>query len=325
MIWSISGYKQFNKCRRQWYYKNIVADAKVKKDPYRREITILSKLQTIDGWRGAIVDNVISRLLVNAINRKLPIDKDYFLNEADNMFEKQLEYASFLKYRNSGSKLAQDEHFAALLQLDRDEEIPDEEINRVRKDIHDAINNLLDDSTFIDYLRTASYVISQRSLTYSYDRFTVRAIPDFVVFFDNAPPHIIDWKVHTFGNNNYEEQLISYAAALFKVAQSAPHRDFPPNLADYSIRDYKLSEYQLLHKDRIKRDYEVTSDQLEELSDKMSASVIQMYMAGAHKKYAELKPENFETTRYVENCNSCSFKKYCKQHDYEIRDQYLQN
>lgn len=325
MIWSISGYKQFNKCPRQWYYRNIVADARVKKDAYRREMTILSKLQTLDAWRGALVDDVISRLLVSAINRKYPIDKGYYLKEASKLFENQFEYGIFQKYRQSDSKLSGDENFAAFIKSDNGVEILNEEIEKAKNDIELALSNLLDDHDFITYLQSASHLVSQRTLTYPYDRFNVRAIPDLIAFFDNSPPHIFDWKVHTYGTNSYDEQLISYAAALYKVAHSKPHVDFPLNIKDYQIYDYKLSEYQLLHKDRIKRDYEVTYERLEELGTKMSGSIMEMYMSGCHKKYSDLSPENFETTSFIENCINCPFKNNCKAHDHEIRDKYLQN
>ena len=62
MIWSISESKTFKRCQRQWYFKNCVASALAKKDPIRREAYLLSKLQTISGWRGQIVDSVLSEI-----------------------------------------------------------------------------------------------------------------------------------------------------------------------------------------------------------------------------------------------------------------------
>jgi len=325
MIWSISGYKQFRKCARQWYYRNIVADGRVKNDSFRKEITILSKLQTIEAWRGGIVDDIISRLLVSAINKKIPIDKNYYLREAEKIFDAQFEYAVFQKYREADMKISGNSNFAAFLKSEAGEDILNEEIDKARKDIETALTNLLDDNDFIAYLHSASHLVSQRALIYPLDRFNVKAIPDLIAFFDNAPPHIFDWKVHTYGTNTYDEQLISYAAALYKVAHSKPHVDFPKNITDYQIFDYRITEYQLLHKERIKRDYEITYERLEELGATMSGSIMEMYMAGGHKKYSELSPENFETTSFIENCLNCPFKNNCKTHDHDIRNKYLQN
>lgn len=312
-----TGYKLFQRCELQWYFKNIVADGRVKNDPFRKEVTILSKLDTVEAWRGKIVDDVVSRLLVNAINKKFPVDKAYLLKEADQLFDSQLEYAAFQKYREPDRKYSQDKDFAALVNYEFGIECSELALNNARNDIHFALNNLLADEEFIAYLQSAKFLASQRSLHYLFSGMPVSSKPDLIVFFDNDPPHIIDWKVHTYGIHTYDEQLLSYAVALYKVSTTKPHIDFPPNLGRYQIYDYKLTEYQLLHPDRIRRDYEVTKEKLEELNDKMSKGIIQMYMKGCHKKYGDANPENFETTYYIENCHNCSFKKICKSKDYE--------
>src|SRR5690606_16934496 len=112
------------------------------------------------------------------------------------------------------------------------------------------------------YLKSAKLLVSQRSLHYQFSGLPVSSKPDLIIFFGDHPPHIVDWKVHTYGIHTYDEQLISYAVALFKVAATKPHVDFPTNLTSHKIFDYKLTEYQLLHPERIRRDYEITLDSL---------------------------------------------------------------
>jgi hypothetical protein len=307
-----TGYKTFQRCQRLWYFKNIVADGRVKNDPFRREVTILSKLDSIEAWRGKIVDDIVSRLLVNTINKKYSVDKAYLLKEADHLFNCQLEYAAFQKYREPDRKYAQDKDFAALINYEYGIEVNEGVLDTARKDIQSALSNLLNDTDFIAYLQTAKFLASQRSLHYQFSGLPVSSKPDLIVFFENRPPHIIDWKVHTYGIHTYDEQLISYAVALYKVATTKPHIDFPGNIGSYQIYDYQLTEYQLLHPDRNRRNYDVTKERLEELNDKMSRGVIEMYMKGCHKKYGDAEPENFETTNYIETCHNCSFKKVCK-------------
>jgi hypothetical protein len=327
MNWSITAQKQFKICQRQWYYGNIVADARVKKDPYRRELTVLSKLQTIDAWRGSLVDDIISRLLVNAINNRYPIKKEYFLNEAFRLFELQLSFALQKKYRLEGASLANDqEEFAALFEYELGNGLSSEQIDNAREDVRNAVSNLIDDDEFLNYLKSASRLVSQRPLIYSFDRFTVRAKPDLIAFFENKPPHIFDWKVHTFGLNTYDEQLISYAVALYKVVQVKPHADFPENLTKHKLYDYRLTEYQLLHPDRIRRDYQINPENIEELGETMTSSLLEMYMAGSFSNYKDAKKEKFSTTLLVDQCPKCSFQKICKQdQEYEIRNEHFQD
>ncbi|MDN3657848.1 PD-(D/E)XK nuclease family protein [Ferruginibacter paludis] len=328
---SVSGYKQFKQCERLWFYKNIVADSRVKNDLFRKEVTLLSKLQSIYAWRGSIVDAILSKYLVLAINNKYPIKKDYFIEQAMSMFNTQLEYAVLQKYREPDAVITNNPSFNAFLECELGDGVSDAEINQAKDDITNALTNILDDNYFLDYLKSAKYVISQRPLIYNFDRFSVKAIPDFIAFFDNSAPHIFDWKVHTYGTTSYDEQLIAYAVALFKVAKLKPHADFPSDLSKWKINDYKLTEYQLLHKDRIKRDYDVTDDKIEDFGQNMSSAIIRMHMAGANKKYSQLKSQDFSTTAHIENCQKCPFQKICKTDDYEtvtkytVRDEYFQN
>jgi hypothetical protein len=327
MNWSITGEKQFSICAKQWYYSNIVADARVKKDAYRRELTILSKLQTIEAWRGTLVDNVISRLLVNAINNSFPVKKDYFLKEAFRLFDLQLEFAQSKKYRLEGASLSNDQDdFAALFECELGSGVTPEQIEKANDDVRRAISNLIDDREFIEYLKSSSHLASQRPLIYNFDRFSVQAKPDLIAFFEDGPPHIFDWKVHTFGMNTYDEQLISYAIALYKVAQTKPHADFPENLSKYSVYDYKLTEYQLLHPERIRRDYQMTADRVEELGSDMTSSLIEMYMTGCFKNYKQAEERKFSTTLLVEQCPKCPFQNTCKPDpSYDLRDEHFQD
>ncbi len=312
MIWSISAGKLFKTCPRQWFYKNIVADGRVKNDPYRKEVTILSKLQSLEAFRGRIVDDIISRKIINSINKKYALKKDYYIKEAIAAFDNQLLFAKLQNYREEGIRSSAEENFAALYDYEFKGTIPTNQIENAKSDIVEAISNFIDDKELIEYLKSASFLVSQRPLTYNYNKFIVKGIPDLIAFFESSPPKIFDWKVHTFGLNTYDEQLVGYAYALDYVNKTKPHVDFPKNLADYPITEYKLSEYQLLHKERIKRDYVLTEERVEDFKDYMSSSIIEIFMAGGTKKFGEVDEFDFETTLYPETCESCNFKNICK-------------
>ena len=310
MIWSISSAKQYNACARQWYYKNVIANGKVKNDPYRREVTILSKLDSLNALRGRIVDEVISRDVMNSLNKGFGLKKDYFINTALTALDNRLLFAKFQNYREDGIKFT-DENFTALYDYEFNGVVAAEDIAKAKADIVEAISNFIENKELIEYLKSASFLMSQRPLTYNHSKFSIRGVPDLVVFFESEPPHIFDWKVHTYGLNTYDEQLVSYAYALDYVNRTKPHVDFPKNLSQFNITDYKLSEYQLLHKERMRRDYVLTSERIGEFKDYMSSSIIEIFMAGGTKKYGEADELDFDTTYYPENCKKCNFKNLC--------------
>ena len=89
MKWSLSGSKTFRRCQRQWFYKNCVANG-VTKDPVRRNIYLLGKLQTIAGWRGSIVDHAIETGVVPALQSGRLPDCDTLIARARRLYDLQL-------------------------------------------------------------------------------------------------------------------------------------------------------------------------------------------------------------------------------------------
>lgn len=310
MNWSYSGYRQLRKCNRRWYYSNIVAHPLAKKNPHRREATVLSRLKTLDAWRGDMVDQLISKVIINKIRKDEGLDIDRLLWVADRMFDEQYEFAVKKKYREPGVILSDYSDFSAILDLDNDRPIDRDELKRVRDDVHTSIRNFMGHEDLIDYLRSASQWLTQRDLQYPFNKFKVKGRPDLILFFDDEPPHIFDWKVHTFATKTYQDQLMSYALALYKVNKIRPHRDFPTQLSSYELTEYRLTEFQLLL-DQV-RDYSITLDDITATENDISSGLMKMYKVGAQKKYSECSPEDFSTTLDPANCQKCSFKPICK-------------
>ncbi|MBO6793216.1 MAG: PD-(D/E)XK nuclease family protein [Balneolaceae bacterium] len=309
MNWSYSGYRQFQKCNRQWYYSNIVAHHAAK-DPFRKEVTVLSKLKTIDAWRGEIVDQLISEVIIGKIRKDRGLDIDKLLWVADRKFDEQYEFALNKKYREPNVILSDYNKFSAIIDLDNDQALDKTVLNRVRNDIHQSIRNFMSREDLIDYLRTGTQWLTQRDLQYPFSKFRAKGRPDLIVFFEDEPPHIFDWKVHTFAAKTYQDQLLSYALALSKVIDIKPHKDFPQELSEYDVRHYKLTEFQLLVNEI--RSYSITDYDLSSTENNIASGLLAMYRVGANRKYSDCSHEEFPTTFDPSNCEKCSFKSICK-------------
>ncbi|MBB6324474.1 hypothetical protein FHS59_000089 [Algoriphagus iocasae] len=306
MNWSYSGYRQFLKCHRQWYYKNIVAHSSAK-DPFRREVTILSKLKTLDAWRGDIVDEVISQVAINKIRKKEGLYEDALIWVANRKFEEKLDFARNRMYRTPNITFSDYGQVSAIIDFDNGNGVKESELKRVRNDIHQALTNFVKREDLIEHLRTASQWLTQRTISLPFSKFRVVARPDLICFFQDEPPHIFDWKVHTFATKTYQEQLLAYAFSLSKVN---PHKDFPSDLGKYEVLDYSLTEFQLLT-DEI-RDYQVSDDDINSTEAEIATGLLRMYRLGANKKFSESTPEDFPTTTDPSVCGNCSFKPICK-------------
>lgn len=101
MIWSISGSRTFKRCQRQWYYKNILANARAK-DPLRHQAYLLGKLQSISSWRGQIVDTVISNFIIPSVKGPRRSTIVEAKRAALGLFDRQLAFARTHPLHNPG-------------------------------------------------------------------------------------------------------------------------------------------------------------------------------------------------------------------------------
>jgi len=310
VIWSISDSRTFRRCQRQWYYKNVLESAKAK-DVCRREAYLLSKLQSISGWRGQVVDSVISEQIVPAIRS----GRKYTLGEAKKAalksFDSQLEIARKHPLRDPGFRATKDGSKMVVLHcMEYAGGIPEDEIGQAREEIAAAFDNLVKMRDLFALLSSAKQLISQRSLTFKHSGATIRAVPDLIAFYKDAPPLIVDWKVHVFGVREAWLQLAVYAQALLKCK---PHVDFPANLSHWVATDIRLIEAQLLTK--VVRQYSLSSEELDRSEAYIAESVTQILLAMADRDQTVLTASDFPVTSSPDTCQRCGFRKVCWQEE----------
>jgi PD-(D/E)XK nuclease superfamily len=304
-MWSLSAAKTFDRCQRQWYYKNCLGNARAK-DPLRRKAYLLSKLQSISSWRGNIVDSVISEVIIPTLQKRGNPSLMIAQQKVEDIFDRQLEFARRHPLHQPGLSPTQEgDNFAVFHSMEHGGQICETEINRAKEEIDRALSNLfLMDEVWLE-LKQAKYIVTQRPLSFSHTDETVRAVPDLIAFFYNQPPLIIDWKVHFFGIYGAWKQLGIYAIALDRGNQ---HKDFP-RFAQWEVTDFRLWEVQLL-KNRIRR-YELDEIRVTDIDRFMAESISDMQLIVGDEKKAKLDPMEFLTASSSETCQFCNYQSLC--------------
>ena len=235
-MWSFSNGRLFDKCQRAWFFITHVANANATKIPLQREAYILSKLQTVWGWRGKIVDHVISERIVPALQHRWALNLDTVLEYALLVHRKQSEFALLNRIREPGMSKPKAVKRLRRFAVDYGNGVSPEELAHAWEEIEQAVRNLLNMAALLDDLRRAEKLIPQRSLTFSIFQTKAKAVPDLIAFFPKEPPLIIDWKVHTFGDRDYRVQLAAYAVALGALSRikTSPSRDQSTRLKTFA-------------------------------------------------------------------------------------------
>lgn len=307
--WSFSAGKSYEKCPRMWFFRQVVAHHAAK-DPLRREAYLLSKLDSLWSWRGRLVDNVITRQVVPALTAGRDLDLSALLAVARENYNAQLAFTAAHRLREAGMRPGQHPDFLALREVEKGASLSDADLAKAWGDTETALTNLLAMKGLLERLQSATLLFPQRALAYKRtlpdgESVTVRAVPDLLAFFSDAPPLSVDWKVHTHATADYREQLAGYAFAL---SRSAGQWGLP-NLSRLNATDVELIEAQLLTNEL--RSYTLTDEDVRAVESYHVESALRMQALLSEREKGNRNPYTVPTTTDLRTCEGCNFKALC--------------
>ena len=311
MRWSYSASRSFRQCQRQWYFRNIAANAKAK-DPFRKRAYLLSQLKSVSAWRGQLVDDVISNTLIPTLNRGSGITLRDAKTRARSLFDRQLSYARRHPITDLSLQVSKEgDDFAVFHVMEYEGKLREYEIEQAWHEVETALTNLFKLDAVKCILKSSDSIVSQCSLQFRLmDGVTVRARPDVIAFRSDSPPAIIDWKVHTFGMNDAWLQLAIYAIAL---SRCKPHPNFP---SDFEIQPQEIALYEVQLLTNVVREHLLEEEQITEAEEYMTGSAYEIACLTEDKKYAELRIDDFRSAVHAETCKRCAFRAICWEESY---------
>ncbi len=293
MIWSFSSHGSFRKCPRQWFYKKVFSSA-LAKDPTRQEAYRLSKLESVQAWRGKVVDTVISETIIPSVMRKRPVSLSEAKSTADHLFS--LQRSQRLAGTGGGA------FFEAAYSSPPTEDT----FRKAYAEVQAALENFFKARTVWGILSRATMLAPQRTLSFKHGDATVQVRPDLIAFRAQRAPMIFDWKVNARPMRDYWLQLVTGGIALTRCK---PHRDWPSGAARYAPHEVELMEVQLLA--GYLRMHRVSPADVEEAEDFITMSAGDMQFACGNEDPAKLRPEDFPVTNNPMVCQTCAFRKLC--------------
>lgn len=307
MNWSYSAGRAFAACARRWFYRAVVAHHAAK-DPVRRKAYLLGKLDSLASWRGRLVDETISERVVPGLAARRVPELPELLSVARERFEAQLAFALTCRLHDPDLKPAREPDFLALTEVEAGVPPGEAELAGLWEGVETALRQLLEMQELLEHLKRARLLLPQRPLAYALvlpdaERVTVRAVPDLLAFYRDAPPLIIDWKVSARGATRHREQLTGYALALGK---SRGQPGLPPFRA--GVAETELVEVQLLTGER--RRYGLHDADLEAAEVQAAASAARM-RALLENRRGDPDPHAVPPTTDLKRCDGCAYRELC--------------
>lgn len=304
-MWTVSEAKAINRCQRQWFYQYRFRSALATKAPARREAYVLSTFQTVDQWRGSVVDMAIKEIVVPALNNRQELWLKDLLRQADRLFDSQLAYARANRARDAGmAKSHSPTEFAALLVVEENGDISDEDVQRARADVHAALLNLAKIPGLRDTLRSARRVVAQNTYHFKYRDEPMKVVPDLVVFYQDRPPLVIDWKVHFFGLRDARTQLLIYAMGLARSGKAGGTMT-----RSWLETEIATMEVQLLT--GVTRTFTLDDAAVVEMEEFIDSSMRTIARVGEGKEWDEIDVTDLSGPLADDGCENCGFKPLC--------------
>lgn len=309
MRWSYSSARMFNQCQRKWYFAKIVAGPGRLKDEQRLRARRLSHLSTLSAWRGDIVDTVISDRIIPALQMNERVKLGEAKTYARALFEKQRSFAE--ANREEDLTVVKSHHgdsFALFYEHEYGVPLCENDYASAWQDITNALNNLYRMDDFRKHVASGWSFYAQPPLHFDIVAdLKGKAVPDLIIYSEDAPIQIIDWKVHTDGANDARGQLASYAIALSRMKE--PNANFPDEDWQAPATEIILKEVQLLLGDV--REHQLTDGDVEDAEAFMMRTAFGMDQLQDGKNYAACDIDEFEPSTDPEACANCAFRSIC--------------
>ncbi|RWJ43117.1 PD-(D/E)XK nuclease family protein [Mesorhizobium sp.] len=307
MKWSYSGGRSIRACQRQWYYRNIVGVGQAKA-PDRRRVHILGKTDSISGWRGRLVDTLISEEIAArpSQGRDFPSYRE-IIKIAEQRFQRQLAFAR----SNSAADIKVDTKHPDFALFRDDDVVAEDDISRAWEEVRRALRTLYECDTIKQVIKDADLLVAQRPLQFKLiNDITVVAIPDLVAFELGCRPTIIDWKVHAQGTHDAWMQLATYAIA---IERCTPHRDWQDffDKIERTAGNIRLIEVQLLT--GAVREHRLTEEDFAAAEEFLESTAYEIVCLVDGRKFDELNAEEFLQARSPEACDACSYRPLCRE------------
>jgi len=306
MKWSFSTSRVFLECPRKWYYREVFADGD-SQNTLRKEAFFLRQLSNLRAWRGKLVDQVISRLVIPILNRHEPLDQDGVLKYAEDLIQNQMEFGKTKSYRkDTTSSFRTGPYYCAFFELEYGSVLSEESVQKYIQEINNSLKNLLNSNFIKQVSEDGLRLVAQRTLKLRFVDSQICCTPDLIAFFKSSPPTVVDWKVETPHYKDHWLQLGLYGIVLSRID---PHKDFPAQSCDM-LKDpgnIELVEFQLLHNKEHR--YKITADDVVDVENYIysTSSQISRFSNGD----SLVDPHTIPCGRNAETCMNCNFRKLC--------------
>ncbi|MCL4732918.1 PD-(D/E)XK nuclease family protein [Patescibacteria group bacterium] len=302
---SISAERMWQRCRRQYFFSEIMANANAN-DPKRKEAQFLRKVDSVDTWIGNLVHGVIEHHLVPALQNGFWPSENEVIYKAIDLARRQFSFSATGQYHHISKENAGDEYCVLQEHYFADRYRSETDIDEVTEIIAQALSNLLQSRNMKAFLMERKSYAAEKMLWINVDGVSITAKLDLAMpFHDLMGLDIVDWKVAS-RVSNYNYQVAVYALA-------ALNNDTLPyfSLARTQIRGHIINLLDDDPSDALEKAYYIDDEAIFRTENMLFERIEQIRALRGDKRYQDLEISTFALAESDGTCALCSWQELC--------------
>lgn len=286
-------------CLRRVFYSARYAHWGGDANSPQRQVFLLKQALDLDAWRGKIVHSAIQRRVIPSLQKNELPDFSTVQDWTMELVDRQSEFSRREQYNRLSKTVAGDDY--CILEADyRGKGVNNEEVERVKKEIREALENLEDFSIrLLIRARKAVKLEGEKAIRFDLDeRIRLEAILDMIFQEDDNRVVIVDWKIGDPLTGNARDQLFAYAYAVVKSGW----------YGRLLSEDIELIEANLLTGEQIKHTF--TDEDFADVDDRIFTGSQLLRPIYEHSVKDSI-PEDFAPAESPGSCEGCPVKEIC--------------
>lgn len=301
MVLSISAFRKWSRCQRQFYLAEIMANG-VAKDELRQRAQFLGRIQQPAWWIGDIVHKSIEKWVMPKVRAGMwPVEIQVIQN-AESMAKRRFAFSESGGFRDPTQKSNED--FCVLAPHFFGTKIQQDTLLQSLTTIRNALQNLLRSKKMKDFLLEREWYSWEWPLHFRVDGQSMQAKPDLIMPAQKGLGlEVVDWKVATSASDYYYQLAVYMLAALetpkYEAHARAGMRGYLVNLAE--------SEPAIALNDP----YIVTSDDTVQTINRVYETIDDIRMVTQNGDYDHLDVGQFSYANSIGTCALCNWRQLC--------------
>lgn len=302
MFWSISAHHCWRRCQRQFFFDQLMGNARAN-DAKRRRAYEMGLIRDPKTWVGSVIHLALQNGLVPELRQGRWPSEKMMIEQSVELARSQFAFSAARAFEDTKKSEAGD-RFCILAPHYFDQPVPSDILTKSVVTIAESLERLLRSQRAREYFAERTVYRAECVFTFAMQPMTVRAVADLVLIGkDDRCLEIVDWKATRL----YSRAHLQVAVYAFAAQQTEALKQYClENPSGYVVNVFDPDPGAAFD-----TPFRVSPHTLTETTDFIYESVESIQAVVQGRKYDQLDIEDFEYAQNPNTCAICNWRLLC--------------